>query len=299
MKKTNLFLTCLALLLLSACNMPLQSTTLIPTVNPAESSAPLSTIFPTGLPSNLPTSVASMPGLTSTTLPTDIPQNLPTPIPLFRLVSLTTSTSEESGKAPDYTLKTEIPVLQGVDDPRVKKFNEEVLQIIQTGIDQFRQELAAQPATPIAGGSFYSVKYELVSPTGSNFLSLQIIVEGMSDGAAHPYHVTLSYNYDLEKGEQITVNQLFLHGVNPLQTISDFCKAELDKRDIGFDGFGGGAEPTPENYAVWNLSSQGLVIVFNEYQVASYAAGPQTIIIPFEALGNIIKPGSALAEMKQ
>ena len=45
--------------------------------------------------------------------------------------------------------------------------------------------------------------------------------------------------------------------------------------------FSDGAKPTPENYAVWNVSADGLVITFNEYQVAAYAAGPQEVVIPF------------------
>lgn len=266
--------TCTAILILAAC------------------SAPTPTASPTEMPTEVPVVLATQPPS-----PTN-PAPVATDVPLLPQATFETSSSSESGKAPDYTLKTAIPVLQG-SDPRIQKFNHELMaEVIQPAIDQFRKDLAMQPAAPIAGGSFLDLHYELISPPGNNIISLQIQMDGMSDGAAHPYHVTLSFNYDLQKGEQITLKQLFLHGVNPLKTIADYCKAELGKRDIGFQGFEIGAEPTNENYAVWNLSSDGLVIFFNEYQVAAYAAGPQSVTIPLDKLSSIIDPAGPLAGWK-
>ena len=277
MNTIHRFFACLIALLIVACN------TAVLVVGPTDS--------PTGQTISLPTS-----------LPTQAPRPRLTPpitaLPLAQQVTLSTITANESGKAPDYTLQVQIPVLttaQQDSDPRVKKFNTEVTALIQGATDQFRKGLAEQPSKPISGGSYFDVRYALISSPGKNFISLQFKIEGMSDGAAHPYHITLSFNYDLEKGEQIKLSQLFLHGVNHLQTIADYCRTELSKRDIGFEGFSEGADPTDENYAVWNLSPEGLLIVFNEYQVAAYAAGPQSVIIPFEKLDNIINPGEVLA----
>ena len=264
------FTTCLILLALTACG------------NPAHA------VLPTALPADVP---ASLPTQEST--PSPAPTITPTP--LAQQVHIGDTTTNESGKAPDYTFKTDIPVLQGSSDPRVKNFNDELMaQVVQPAIAQFRKELTTQPAKPLAGGSYFDVRYELISPPGNNIISLQIKIEGMSDGAAHPYHVILPFNYDLEKGEKINLSQLFLQDVNALQIIADQCKAELAKRDIGSQGFESGSDPTVENYAVWNLSSAGLVIVFNEYQVAPYFAGPQSVTIPLDKLSSIIDPSGAL-----
>jgi hypothetical protein len=225
-------------------------------------------------------------------IPTEIPTQAPTqtPLPLYQTVTLNGSMVEENGKAPDYTLKVVTPVLQGSSgDPRVEKFNQIIAAKVQQAVDQFKKDLANQLKTPISAGSYFSLNYALISPPG-NLLSLQIQIEGYSDGAAHPYHITSSFNYDLEKGQEISLDQLFLHGVGHLKVISDYCITELGKRDIGFEMFSDGAKPTPENYAVWNVSADGLVITFNEYQVAPYAAGPQTVAIPFASLKNIIDP---------
>ena len=91
------------------------------------------------------------------------------------------------------------------------------------------------------------------------------------------------------------LDEIFLPGSNYLQKISELCKAELAARNIGFEGFSQGADPLPENYQRWNVSDQGLMITFDEYQVAAYAAGPQVVVIPFGELGGLVDYQSSLA----
>ena len=243
---------------------------------------PSAPVIPTGIPVTV-----AQPTEISTLAPTQ------TPLPLYQTVTLGGSAVEESGKAPDYTFKAVTPVLQGSSDPRVENFNQLVAARVQQAVGPFKQDLANQPATPISAGSYFSLTYALISPPG-NLISLQLHIEGYTDGAAHPYHITTSFNYDLEKGQEISLDQLFLPGTDYLKTVSDYCVAELSKREIGFEMFSDGANPMPENYAVWNASADGLVITFNEYQVAAYAAGPQEVVIPFAALKDLIDPQGPL-----
>ena len=107
-------------------------------------------------------------------------------------------------------------------------------------------------------------------------------MEGYVSGAAHPYHFSQTVNYDLEQGKDIALIDLFLPNSDYLQTIAAYCAAQLKTRNIGFDtGFTQGADPTPDNYRNWNITADGLLITFDEYQVAAYAAGPQTVIVPY------------------
>jgi hypothetical protein len=259
----------LAVVLLVACSSPAQ--TLTPTLEVAITPAQAATA--------------------TTLLPT------PTQSALYQQVSLGAITTNESGKAPVYTFKTQVPVMAGSSDPRVAKFNQGVSAIVKAAVDQFHKDLSEQSAVPLAGGSYFDLRYKLVSPPGPIF-SLQLVIEGMTDGAAHPYHVTISYNFNLETGREIALNDLFLPAASPLPVIADYSKKELAKRDIGFEMFAAGADPKPENYTVWNISADGLVIFFNEYQVAPYVAGPQTVVIPFAELQKIIDPSGPLAGLK-
>jgi hypothetical protein len=253
------------------------------------------------------------PDPTAATLPQSAPptEAVFTPIPTFTLApepaslsaSLTLGDSplNESGAGPVYTITAQVPSLQGSDSPRVTAFNARLKEIVQKNVDQFRNDiLANQPITPFNAGSSFDVSYELIGQRGEVW-SIKFAVMSYMDGAAHPNHYTVTLNYDLAQGRELALDELFLHGVNHMGTISDYCKAELSKRDIGFADpiFQTGADPTPENYRNWNLSNDGLLVTFDQYQVAPYAAGQQTVVIPFAILMPLASPQSALHVFNQ
>jgi len=209
-------------------------------------------------------------------------------------VTLSSSPFNEESQTPVYKITAQIPFLDGSTDSRVQTFNVELKDIVQKEIDAFKNNLAELAVTPASTGSSLDVQYELVSQKG-NFWSLKYNISGYTDGAAHPYHYTITINYDLENGRDITLDEIFQPNSNYLQVISDICKARLATRDIGFEGFEQGADPTAENYQNWNVSDEGLVITFDEYQVAAYAAGPQTVLIPFSELGQITNDQGPIA----
>lgn len=206
-------------------------------------------------------------------------------------------TAESSGKSPDYTLHTVNPVLQG-NYPHLQDLNHATADFIQQEVGKFQKNLADW--TPVPGMTESSFSMTFTSfPYDTRFASLQFTEETFMAGAAHPGHEIHSLVYDLQNGQALRLEQLFLPNTNYLQLISDFCKAELTKRDIGFDAQQNGADPTAENYSVWNISRDGLVITFNEYQVAAYAAGAQTVIVPYSALKDVIDPQGPLGNIPQ
>jgi hypothetical protein len=144
------------------------------------------------------------------------------------------------------------------------------------------------PSAPITSGSSFDVGYTLLYQRG-DLWSFKLNFNGYADGAAHPYHYSLTVNYDLEQGRKLSLGDLFAEDSGYLKVISSYCIAELSKRDIGFfGGFERGAEPTSENYRNWNITNEGLLITFDEYQVAPYAAGAQTVVVPYNELRPLI-----------
>ena len=226
------------------------------------------------------------------TLPTILP---PTTPPLVEPIELKSSPFNEESQSPVYTITAQIPYLDGSTDASVQAFNTAFKNIVDGEVAAFRGGMAEMPLTPISAGSSLDIQHELVSQQGSIW-SIKFNIMGYADGAAHPYHYSITVNYDLANSRELILDDLFLPNSNYLQVISDYCKVQLSARDIGFtDGFAQGADPVPENYRNWNISNEGLVITFDEYQVAAYAVGAQTVVIPFSELGQVVNLQGPLA----
>jgi hypothetical protein len=217
-----------------------------------------------------------------------------TPIPVFTVVNLVSNLIEESGKSPDFSIKAQTPFFQGSEDLRVTNFNNEMTLLTQEEIAKFRDNVVQVQSLPDSTGSSFTQQYELLSPPG-NLISLRFQITIYIQGAAHPGTHMRTVTYDLEAGTDIRLAQLFMPDSDYLEKIANYCAAQLSTRDIGFESSSSGAQPLPENYGIWNITADGLLITFDEYQVAAYAAGPQEVIVPYAELQSIIDPHGPLA----
>ena len=123
-------------------------------------------------------------------------------------------------------------------------------------------------------------------------------------GGVHPNHNFFTLTYDLRQGRELRLSDLFRPGAKYLEAVAAYATRDLQSRkepggdeNLGLaqDVFADGAKPTAENYARWNITRKGLMFTFDPYQVGPYAAGPQTVIIPYAELKEIAKPGGPLA----
>jgi hypothetical protein len=211
--------------------------------------------------------------------------------PLFEQVTLTSVDSEESGQPLDFTVISRTPQLVGSDDPRLVAFNQEMTGVVRQAVTEFKANLVAMPPTAVNAPSSFDVHYHLLSPPGA-LLSIKLEFAGYISGAAHPYGLSRAVNFDLNQGRDLGLAELFRPGSDYLGRISSYCMTQLASRDIAFDAANEGAAPTLENYRNWNITADGLLVTFDEYQVAAYAAGPQVVLIPYAVLRPLIEnPG--------
>ena len=243
-------------------------------------------------------STPAAPTATVTAEPPPTQTSLPTQpsAPLYKSATLASVPRNETSQPPSpaYTVKAQIPTLQGNRDARVTNFNDEMTLLTQEEIAKFKDNAAQTRPLPGSAGSSYDQQYQLLSPPG-NLLSLKFQIYIYIYQAAHPNTHSRTVNYDLEAGQDLPLEQLFLSGSDYLQRISNYCIAQLKTRNIGFDPTTSGALPLPANYGNWNITAKGLLITFDAYQVAAYAAGPQEVVIPFAELQAVIDPHGALA----
>jgi hypothetical protein len=229
-------------------------------------------------------------------VPTETATLPPPPITPTPPVTLSSVSLHEENQNPTYEIKAQVPALDGNPEPRVINFNTAMLNLVNTEINKFKKDVSQLPpaAYGVSPGSFLDVTYALTLQRG-DLWSLKFNFSGYFAGAAHPYHYSITVNYDLGQGRELTLSDLFLPNSGYLELISNRCTAELSKRDIGFTEFPHGTEPIPENYLDWNIATDGLMITFDEGEVAAYAAGPQTVVVPYSELQAITNPAGPLA----
>lgn len=230
---------------------------------------------------------------TATVVPSLIPPTATSAPLISQQVTLISRSAEESNQTPPFRIKVQVPQLTGSNDPRLSAFNQRMNELITKEVDTWRQSFLQNTAPTVTDGSFLEVTPTLISQVG-DLWSFKIDFHFYSDGAAHPGTYSITLNYDLAQGRELALGELFLSNSNYLATIADYCKAELSKQPFFDVPFSDGANPTPENYRNWNITPGGLMITFNEYQVAPYAAGPQIVQVPIDAIRKVVDPNGPL-----
>ncbi|HET9912998.1 MAG TPA: RsiV family protein [Anaerolineales bacterium] len=201
----------------------------------------------------------------------------------------------ETGQNSEYTVNVQFPTISDNNDPRAQAFNNEIQAHLQPQLADFKRAVAETPKDPTFAASELTGKYTLILQTAT-VVSIKFEFLVYISGAAHPYQIMTTVNYDLAQSRQLGLNELFLPNSNYLEVISNYCIAELKKLNVGFDEVSAaGAAPTPENYEDWNIAADSLTITFDQYQVAPGASGSQTVLIPYSELQAVINPQGPLA----
>lgn len=141
---------------------------------------------------------------------------------------------------------------------------------------------------------------------------------GEDTGGAHPIPIEATFVYDRKANRVIALHDLFSHPEAARKALADFARASLLKKlmaDAPQPGEGSpaaikdwktntvqmldeGTKPTMVNFALFmvragaaaDAASPGLTLVFPPYQVASYAAGTQTVDVPANVFAKFLKP---------
>lgn len=115
----------------------------------------------------------------------------------------------------------------------------------------------------------------------------------MFTGGAHGMTSVTTMMFDMDKNHLLALSDLFVAKSRFADTLSQLSRAEL--RNIlgdmlNEDMLASGTEPNEANFSRFMLAPRDLVIFFEQYAVAPYAAGVQVITIPLSRLAPILKP---------
>lgn len=226
-----------------------------------------------------------------------------------RDLSLVSRKVEETNKLKFFEMSGEYPEITGAaaaGNPDIAKFNLLAKQTVAKSLADFRKEMMAQTAEDIkfskerGVSNYIEIGYD-TEYAADDFVSLQFSTSTYT-GGVHPNSFAFTINYDLKNGRELSLADLFQPKSNYLKIISDYCIKDLKTRveEMSDDEWlGRGAGPEAENFANWNITEKGLLINFDPYQVAAYAAGPQMVIIPYEKLKSVLKPDSVVYNLRK
>ncbi len=197
----------------------------------------------------------------------------------------------EANRRLRYTIKARYPQAVGAArDARLVKLNQELRKLITKEVSEFRGYFKEPEERLGPTGSYYDSEY-WVNLATNDLVSISFGVSTYGEGAAHPNHNTLVFNYDLNAGRLLKLADLFKPNSNYLSVISGYAIEAL-KKELGPDPdtewIERGAGASEENYKAWSLTPKGLEITFDPYQVDSYAGGEHVVIVPYSVLKDLI-----------
>jgi len=228
------------------------------------------------------------------------------PIALSGDVELVSKQIKESNKKSMYEIAAQYPQLSGGSNPNFEKFNQTVRGLVARKVAEFKKAISPQegeePPPEGSMGSDLTISYE-IALAQDDLISVQFDVGSYSQGAAHPNSYAEVVNYDLRNGQPLKLSDLFKPGAKYLPALSSYAIADLKKQSkdkgdaLPDDQIQSGAAPATKNYDNWTITRKGLGIYFDAYQVGPYAAGPQSVLVPYANLKDLINPDGPIAQL--
>lgn len=240
-----------------------------------------------------PTSVPTTTVPEVTTIPTTVPETTQPQLelPHLPLTSVTTTITTEA--APDGArFEYSYPNIHLLlTDPAI---TDKVSLELMNRIDSTRA--AAEDVMGSAGNDelyFYTVRYDPVR-VDSGVLSL-FGSQTSYAGGMHPYTECVSVTYDLTTGNALLLTDVLTSGctaadlsplvLDALTELAEDVYLYSDYPSVVEERFG----QDLSNDFGWYLSNEGLCFYFSPYEVAPYATGTVTAVVPYEKLTGVLR----------
>ncbi len=206
---------------------------------------------------------------------------------------LQTTTKTLTANGDGYTANVTYPELQNGDAQIVDAFNLTVASSAHALLNDFLNDTKGITPQLMSMSAGFPWTLDLNARVVSHAPGL-IVVYGSGSiytGGAHPNEIYLLVLFDTKQHKEIQPQDLFTDPSASLPHLSTYAIAQLKTKltDLGTDGASwieSGAKADWTNYQLLYPTADGVTVVFTPYQVAPYAAGPQTIHLPNAEIGS-------------
>lgn len=184
-----------------------------------------------------------------------------------------------------YEVEAEYPQLRNPRFPNEVALNNMIKNLVLADVTKFREhekQVMSARKTPGLDESL-EIEYEVIA-VRNDVYSIKFTHRVMSRGQMHPIDYPVTVNYDLALERPIQLRDIFKPNSKYLTAISKYSYAELQRRYGDNFMMKDGTAPKAENFEHWNLTPEGLLISFDDYQVGPHAMGQPVLLIPYAAL---------------
>ncbi|MGE5422614.1 MAG: DUF3298 and DUF4163 domain-containing protein [Ignavibacteriales bacterium] len=194
------------------------------------------------------------------------------------------NTQSKTQKLPNFTINLKIPVIDGMSNTaQQKEINQIISQDQIKRIKPMKEELANYvqfakendyPVNPFDLVSDYKVSYnknDLLSVTATIY---------QYTGGAHGTTEQVSYNVDLQTGQLLTLKDLFKTNTNYINPINQEIEKQIAAKPEEFFTEDNMGFKTIQAKQPFYLTDGGIVVYFQLYEIAPYAAGIKEFKIP-------------------
>lgn len=203
-----------------------------------------------------------------------------------------------------YEISVDYPQIERARTVSTKRFNRWIAKKVKgyvtefTGLERSAEIHDNRKHLPALGiDESLEIGYQ-VYYSNNRVISLRLTHTVMAMGQMHPIDYYETINYDLDRGRYLRPSDVFRPGY--LKTLSQFCRDHL-KESYGFnytdeDWLKRGTTPKSHNFKNWNLVPDGILISFEDYQIAPHAFGQAELIIPYPALEKAVRRNNLMNE---
>ena len=161
----------------------------------------------------------------------------------------------------------------------VRELDENISKEINRQISEFKE--AVKTPSPNSAKTTLIIGYKTVY-NKDGLVSIKFETEAYT-GGAHPSHTIWTKNFTIPDKKEITYEDVILND-SMLETLSQYSLDHFQKQNLEYDLFLEGLEAKKENFSVFNLTDESMIIYFNEYQIAPYVAGNFELAIPYSLI---------------
>lgn len=190
----------------------------------------------------------------------------------------------------EYSIDATYPVFSS-ESQEIQAISSDIESQVQSMVSAFKRDQVEFGSSnlPFDAESTLDISYRTTYDI-RGYISIPMSVTEYMAGAAHPNNYLRTFVYDKKTGEEVELDDLF-SSEDYLEQLSSLSREVLENEGVvkennmeTSDWFFEGTAPDEQNFQMFYLTPEHLVIVFNPYQIAPFAAGVIEAEIPLSRL---------------